>query len=284
MAVAWLIFTTTLGSWWVYFSIKQYQSLSSTSWENSSHILKYQRMLVFESFVFLLLVVLGGGALIYYFSKENQMLKERESFFAAFTHDLKTTITSHRLSVERLQETKATTNYEKNLKNMLRESQTLGLKLDNALKLSQINEEVIILREFRFSQIISSVKRMFPDLKVTMNHDIYLQGDRVCLTSVIINIFQNSIQHASATEIYIENFWSKGTVCAELSHNGGKLSGEVHKGLGRSYFYRGEYQGSGLGLFISRKLLRKMNADLEFFKNEDQRFTARIKFYKGELI
>lgn len=268
LAILWFVFTTALGSWWVYFSYKQYSSLSQTQWENSSHILRYQKMLIQEGLVFLILVILGGGALIFYFLKETKMLKERESFFAAFTHDLKTTIATHRLSLEKLiQVNRSITPSE--YKKMFAESQALGLKLENALMLSQENRTFGVFSEFNFSEVVSSVKRMWPELEVSLNKDVTLKADKVFLTSVLMNLFQNAIQHAQASEIHIEVSSSnpiKNRVHIEVVSNGQKFQGEVHK-LGRSHYYRGVYKGSGLGLYISRTLMKKMNGNLLFHNN-----------------
>lgn len=269
LAIMWFVFTTALGSWWVYFSYLQYDSLSQTAWENSENTLRYQKMLVQEGFVFLILVILGGGALIYYFLKETRLLQERESFFAAFTHDLKTTIATHRLSLEKsIQINRAITPSE--YKKMFSESQALGLKLENALLLSQQDRAFGVFTDFKFSEVISSVKRMWPELEVSLNQDISVRADRVFLTSVVMNLFQNAIQHARASEIKIEVMdmsSNKNKAKIEIQSNGDPFEGEIEK-LGRGHYYRGLYRGSGLGLYISRNLMKKMNGNLNFKLNQ----------------
>lgn len=265
IAVVWFLFTTALGSWWVYFSYRQYSSLSQTSWENSENVLKYQKMLVQEGLVFLILVILGGGALIYYFLKESRLLQERETFFAAFTHDLKTTIATHRLSLENsIQVNRSITPSE--YKKMFAENQSLGLKLENALMLSQYEKTVGFSTEFKFSEVVSSVRRMWPELEVSINRDVTLKADKVFLTSVLMNLFQNAIQHAQATEIHIEvseHKSQKNKTCLEISSNGKNFEGDTSP-LGRAHYFRGTYRGSGLGLYISRNLMQKINGNLSF--------------------
>lgn len=279
LALVWFVFTTALGSWWVYFSYLQYTSLSKTSWEHSPNILRYQKMLVQEGLVFLILVILGGGALIYYFLKENNMYQEKESFFAAFSHDLKTTIATHRLSLEKLiQVNRMITPSE--YKQMFAESQALGLKLENALLLSQNDRHQGVLSNFKFSEVISSVKRMWPELEVSINKDIMLLADKVFLTSVMMNLFQNAIQHGQAKEIHIEVLEGpKNKVKIEVTSQGHPFDGEIQK-LGKSYYFRGQYKGSGLGLYISRKLMKKMKGDLSFH-NKYKSLTSILTLEKG---
>ncbi len=281
LALLWFVFTTALGTWWVYFSYLQYSSLSQTQWENSSQTLSYQKMLVQEGLVFLILVIIGGGALIYYFLKETKLLKERESFFAAFTHDLKTTIATHRLSLEKIiQVNRSITPSE--YKKMFSESQALGLKLENALLLSQEDRAFGVFSVFKFSEVISSVKRMWPELEVSLTKDVSVRADKVFLTSVMMNLFQNAIQHAQATEIQIEvsdSKNSKNKTSIEIKTNGVKFEGDVTK-LGGSHYYRGQYRGSGLGLYISKILIQKMNGNL-FFHHQQGPLTAVLELEKA---
>ncbi len=281
IAVVWFLFTTALGTWWVYFSYRQYESLRQTVWENSENVLNYQKMLVQEGLVFLILVILGGGALIFYFLKESQMLQEREAFFAAFTHDLKTTIATHRLSLENsIQVHRAITPSE--YKKMFSESQALGLKLENALMLSQSERTFGFFTHFKFSEVVSSVKRMWPELEVSINKDVVLHADKVFLTSVLMNLFQNAIQHAQANAIQLvvsDHKTQKHKAQIEISSNGADFEGETNP-LGRAHYYRGVYRGSGLGLYISKNLMQKINGNLSFHKNQGP-LTAVIDIEKG---
>lgn len=278
LAILWLTFTSALGSWWVYFSFEQYSSLKETQWENSENILRYQHMLIQEGIVFLVLVILGGTALIYYFIKESKISKERESFFAAFTHDLKTTISTHRLTLESLIQVNRSIT-PKEYQKMFSESQTLGLKLENALMLSQNDRFSGIIKDFSFSEVISSIKRMWPSIKVTMDKDVVIKADKVFLTSVLMNLFQNAIQHAEANEILIHIGASGNKAIVELRSNGNGFDGDVKK-LGRGHYYRGVYKGTGLGLFISKKLMKKMNGDL-IFDLDDSALVSKLEIPKG---
>ncbi len=283
LALLWFVFTTALGAWWVYFSYLQYDSLSKTRWENSNNILRYQKMLIQEGLVFLSLVILGGGALIYYFLKESKLLKERESFFAAFTHDLKTTIATHRLSLENLIQVNRSITPQEH-KKMFSESQALGLKLENALLLSQDDRTFGVYSVFSLSEVISSVKRMWPELEVTINKDVVIRADKVFLTSVLMNLFQNAIQHAKASEISVEVAESqtvKNKAYIDICSDGLTFDGDISK-LGNSHYYRGLYRGSGLGLFISKSLMKKMNGDLSFFVS-GKTLAARLEIQTGEL-
>jgi signal transduction histidine kinase len=239
-------------------------------------------MLVQEGFVFLILVILGGGALIYYFLKESKMLQERESFFAAFTHDLKTTIATHRLSLESLIQVNRSIS-QGEYKKMFAESQALGLKLENALMLSQNERHFGVFTKIKFSEVVSSIKRMWPELEVSINKDVQIKVDKVFLTSVLMNLFQNAIQHAQATSIHIEvsDSNSKNKARIEISNNGKPFEGEVQM-LGKTHYYRGQYRGSGLGLYISRNLMKKMNGELSFH-NKSGPLAAIIEVEKSEM-
>lgn len=273
LSFLWLGFTTALGSWWVYFSYLQYNSLKQSSWEHAADTLRYQRMLILEGSFFLVLVVLGGGALVYFTLKENQRLKEKEAFFSAFSHDLKTTITNLKITLESILQKKSEVSSQ-DIKRLFNESHRLSLQLENALLLARQKDIKAILNKVSLTSTIAFLKQAWPELEVRLSGNIDLYADSVLLTSVISNILQNAKVHGDAKtiDIKIEKPLEQNKIQILISNDGKIFEGDYER-LGAEYFSRGQYSGSGLGLFISKTLMRKMQGDLNF-KNRDGQFCA----------
>ena len=270
LSFLWLGFTTALGSWWVYFSYLQYNSLKQSSWEHSSDVLRYQRMLIYEGGFFLVLVILGSGALVYFTLKENERLNEKEAFFSAFSHDLKTTITNLKITLEKILQKKSGISSQ-DLQRLFNESHRLSLQLENSLLLARQKDIRAVLSKVSLTNTIAFLKQAWPELEVRLSGNVELYADSVLLTSVVSNIFQNAKVHgdAKAIDIQVQNFEDKPQVQILFSNDGRPFEGDYSK-LGAEYFSRGQYNGSGLGLFISKKLMKKMQGDLSFCDFEGQ--------------
>lgn len=279
LSFLWLGLTTALGSWWVYFSYLQYNSLKLSGWEHATDILRYQRMLIFEGAFFLVLVVLGGGALVYFTLKENERLNEKEAFFSAFSHDLKTTITNLKITLEKILQKKSEISSQ-DIKRLFNESHRLSLQLENALLLARQKDIKAVLSKVSLTNTIALLKQTWPELEVRLSGNVELHADSVLLTSVVSNIFQNAKVHgdAKAIDIQVCELSDPSQVQILISNDGQSFEGSYDK-LGAEYFSRGQYRGSGLGLFISKKLVKQMRGDL-VFKDQEGRFCAVLNLNK----
>lgn len=274
LSFIWLGFTTALGSWWVYFSYLQYSSLKQSRWEHATDILRYQKMLIYEGAFFLLLVILGGSALLYFTLNETKRLKEREAFFSAFTHDLKTTITNLKLTLESLLQKKSEISAS-DLKKIFNDSHHLGLQLENSLMLARQKDLNVFLKKVPLTSLLGTLKQAWPELEVRVSGGVNLWADPVLLTSVLSNLFQNAMVHGEAKSIEIQVDKSQSPkVTLSVVNDGKNFDGDYSR-LGTEYFYRGEYRGSGMGLFICKTLTKKMNGDL-VFKPVDKKFCAEL--------
>lgn len=279
LSFLWLGLTTALGSWWVYFSYLQYSSLKRSNWEHAADTLRYQKMLIYEGTFLLVLVLLGGSALLYFTLKETQRLKEKEAFFSAFTHDLKTTITNLKITLESILQKKSEVSSQ-DIKRLFNESHRLSLQLENSLLLARHKDLKALLSKVSLTNTIALLKQAWPELEVRLSGNVDLKADPVLLTSVISNLFQNAKVHgeAKAIDVKIEATDHSDDVIIRIFNDGKPFVGD-HQRLGAEYFSRGQYRGSGLGLFISKSLMQKMKGDLKF-KDLNGQFCAELTLGK----
>src|SRR5258708_31095972 len=129
----WVVFTVTLASWWMVFGLRQLDLLTRLKIEGAADFHRHYRMLLWEGGILIVSLIGGGLALVYYAHREQKRHAQVEEFFAAFTHDAKTALTSLRLQAESLQEDYANSESNPLLDRLLRDTLRLQLQLENSL-------------------------------------------------------------------------------------------------------------------------------------------------------
>ena len=135
-AIVWMAFTIALASWWLIFGLSQARQLAALEGPEGAQIARVTRMLVLEGVILVGMLIAGGVALLAAIRLEQRRRRDLRSFYMAFTHDLKTSLTSLRLQAEALREDLPAASDNPNLRRMLKDSVRLQLQLENALALA----------------------------------------------------------------------------------------------------------------------------------------------------
>lgn len=247
-ALAWWIFTLALASWWFIFGLRQAGSPT------------VHRMLVSEGSVLMASLLVGGAALLYGIRREQLRHNAIEEFFAAFTHDLRTSLTSMRLQVESLDEDLQERG-ENNplLQRLLSDSVRLQLQLDNSLFYANRKRGKLFIEQVSLRNTIDAIAREFSGLTVSMNGDMTVLADVRALEVVIRNLFQNALIHggANAVDVCVDQSGAA-RVAVRIEDNGSGAEVDVRE-LGRLFFRPTKRSGTGVGLYISRRLAKRMH-------------------------
>ena len=119
-----MVFTVSFASWWMIFGLSQARQLGALEGRRGAgrrHV--RQRMLVWEGTVLIGMLVAGGvGASRRPSAANNAAAAMSRKFFMAFTHDLKTSLTSLRLQAEGLREDMPDAAANPNLQRLLKDS------------------------------------------------------------------------------------------------------------------------------------------------------------------
>lgn len=247
-ALVWLIFTIALASWWFVFGLRQAEGQA------------VQRMLVSEGVALIASLLVGGGALLYGIRREQARHNAIEEFFAAFTHDLRTSLASMRLQVESLDEDLQERG-ESNplLQRLLSDSVRLQLQLDNSLFYANRKRGRLFIEQVSLRNTVDAIAREFAELKVSMSGDTTVLADARALEVVFRNLFQNALIHggANAVDVCIEQS-DAARVAVKIEDNGSGPHIDVRE-LGRLFFRPTKRSGTGVGLYISRRLAKRMD-------------------------
>ncbi|HEX8897386.1 MAG TPA: ATP-binding protein [Chthoniobacterales bacterium] len=163
----------------------------------------------------------------------------------------------------------------------MRDTLRLQLQLENSLFLVNLTRGKFFLEPISLSSCIDNLSRHWPDLKIRQSGDAVVIADARALESVLTNLIQNAVTHGSATEITIDlEPERKGRSCVRIADNGRGFAGDFNQ-LGKLFVRHGRGSGSGVGLYIARQLVQRMNGNIEFESRPESGFVARFELPAG---
>lgn len=277
-AVVWLVTTVALASWWMLFGLQQldriydvavHQSEQSSPErsaaqleERHQEILRHHRMLTSEGAVLIFLLLVGGGSLLYFIQTEVRRARKIQEFFAAFTHDMKTSLASLRLQAESLEEDLRESGQAKLARRLVKDTVRLELQLENSLLLASPDDSQLLLEEKWVSEIVQPIRHHWPDLEIVQRGDGLVRADSRAIESIFKNLLQNSVVHGRSTRVEIAvEAGEPGRLRIRFEDNGRGFLGDRNK-LGKMFLRHSSTSGSGLGLYLAIKLAARMEGDL----------------------
>ena len=270
----WLVFTVSLATWWLVFGLRQVDYIRQLDHQDRDRLERSQTMLLMEGTVLIASVLLGGIFLFWSIRKEQMRNREKQEFFGAFTHDIKTSIASLRLQAESLQEDSGGKGSSL-LQRLIQDSVRLQVQLENSLYLANLEGNRLLAESFSLRDAVSTVHYHWPDLEILLEKEVLLQGDPRAFESILRNLMQNCVAHARARVARISPISKDGKIHVECSSDGEPFSGDPSL-LGQPFYQPGKVRGTGVGLFISKRLAEKMGGALEFRKDEAGRLVVSV--------
>ncbi len=237
-------------------------------------------MLVGEAGVLILVVFVSSVFLYRFIRLERRTAREVKVFFERSAHEIKTPISGIKAFLENL---KAGAVDSKNLmsyvdmalrtvkrQEQLAENILSGYKLEErkirlkctGLDLAAFVEDYLDENSFRFTEakIIFNYKK---------KKRITVKADTNALKVILDNITDNAIKYCDCSPVLkVDCIISGAKAVVVIKDNGPGFKPHFHETIFNAYKQLDEElpvkrQGAGLGLYISRKLARKMGGDLE---------------------
>ena len=232
---------------------------------------------VSEGITFFLLILVGAGFVYNSVRKQFRLQQQQENFMMAVTHELKTPISVGRLNLETLQKYNLDTEKQKKLIRMtLQELNRLNVLTNNILISSQMEGEGYkTAREeldlsALFKDCINDYKSRYPERKFYghIEPDMDVKGDALLLQMMINNLLENAIKY-SPKEKPISSVLKNENNTIQLSviDEGSGIPDEEKKKIFEKFYRIGnevtrKTQGTGLGLYLCRKIAKVHNADI----------------------
>jgi signal transduction histidine kinase len=237
--------------------------------------------------IFIVAIVLGGSLLMWQAHSNLKDAKQKTSFVSSVSHELKTPLTSIRMYAELLAADRIKTPEKKKqyLKVIVTESQRLTRLVNNVLDFSRLEQgrknyhleklditaflyETIKAQSLRLKKAGLVLKEDIPD------ENIIVETDRDALEQVVLNLLDNAIKYASEGKELRITLKMRKEYCEFQFTDGGPGVPLAHRDNIFKKFHRvddsltAKKPGSGLGLSISRRLLRDLDGDLLYRPRE----------------
>lgn len=207
--------------------------------------------------------------------KEATATQSKKELVASLSHDIKTPVTSIKLTSELLLATELPAFLKTKLETIYQKSEQIDQLISNMLQasLEDLGQLKVEPMEESSALLEDMIRRTDYDDRVTMTSipECLIWADPLRMEQIIGNILSNSYKYAD-TPITILSALTETGLCLEFKDYGKGVPEEELPYLFQK-FYRGTHRkkvdGSGLGLYISRYLMEQMNGQIECFNRKD---------------
>jgi len=279
--IAWII----LMGIWIYWYVRNSQKVMEFAEKLKPELLmdtNWDWVILAEG-CFLMLIILAGVYVIFvYWTKQTRLNRLHSNFVSSVSHELKSPLASLQLYLETMKYRKVTEQDAREfVEMMLADTERLSGLIDNILQSSrtdaksmQFQFEPISIHEF-LSDVLNRYQRQFDDrhFKVSFQVDSTptLQLDKRAMRMVFNNLIGNALRYSSTNSSFTVRLFSDKKFCyIEFTDEGVGLSKkEINKIFKK--FYRVQekdtqnIEGAGLGLFISREIVKKHKGKINAF-------------------
>lgn len=227
--------------------------------------------------------------------KELEFQKDRKTLILSLSHDIKTPLSSIELYSKALAEDLYDTEEKRDeaLQGIARNVKEIKGYVDEIVTASR--EDFLNLEvkndEVYLSAVVDSIRAYYTE-KLSVVHtdftvenfdECLLKGDQNRLIEVLQNIMENAIKYGDGRSIRISFDDEEDCKLIHIKNSGNGLKDEELPNLFDS-FYRGSnshgVKGNGLGLYICKTLMRKMDGEV-YAKSGEESFTVSVVVRKA---
>lgn len=223
-----------------------------------------------------------------------ELNRMQNNFLLSITHELKTPLASIKLYLETLQ--KRTLSKEQSdtiLVNAVSDVNRLRDLVDNILIAAQLDTKKYELNNtlIHMSEKLADCVNKFAQprnllhrITLHVQQDIYITTDQLALETILINLLSNAEKYTPADgKISITLKQHQDKIILTVADEGIGISEEDKKNLFNKFFRSGDEQtrkskGTGLGLFIVKNLLNRMNGEISVRDNQPKGSIFEITF------
>ncbi len=287
LTLLWMVMLLSLGSWWLYLVFKLHSTLNTLNIPELGSQEKFLYMMKWEGSFFFIFLVLLGLSLFYIYLRDMRKTKSMQAFFASLSHELKTPLASMRLQAEVIKdliadETHSHDQLSSLTTRLIEDTNKLEGELEKSLQLSRIEQEgeltlvPISLDRYlkRWQQKIGNALEVQLEIQEAAKE---ILADELALNVIMRNLFENTTRHNPKNKkVHISA--KRIGMMVEVTYNdqSEKFQGNLHK-LGELFYKFNSTKGSGIGLYLIKNLMRKMNGVLVIENETGLRFNLQFK-------
>lgn len=230
-----------------------------------------------EGAIFLLILLVGAWLVYRAIRKQLKLQQQQQNFLMAVTHELKSPIAAAKLNLETIRKRKLDEEKQhKLIDNTIRETNRLDQLCNNILLASQFESDrnQLFREDLNFSDLLQAgtdeieARTNSHTIVTDIQPGIWLNGDKFMLQIVLSNLVENAIKYVpKGTEIRVLLFEKDRLLKWQVIDAGpGIPAGEKDRIFQKFYRIGNENtrsaKGSGLGLFLTRKIIEQHNGTI----------------------
>ncbi len=209
--------------------------------------------------------------------RELQLQKEKKTLILSLSHDIKTPLSAIKLYSRALKEDLYDTKEKREaaidgIAHNTEEIEKYVSDIVTASKEDFLNLEVMV-SEFYLREVMTKIETLYTEkfaslhtrFSISEYDDVLISGDAARLEEVLQNTLENAIKYGDGKEVSISFSDEEDCRLISVRNSGCSIKEEELMHLFES-FYRGsnseKVNGSGLGLYIARTLMRMMDGDI----------------------
>ncbi len=246
-----------------------------------------------EGSTFLLLIIIGAVFLYRAVRRQFRMQQQQQNFMMAVTHELKTPIAVAKLNLETLQRYNLDEEKRKKMiSSALQETNRLNTLASNILVSSQLDggNYNLAKEEIDFSVFLQNIandyQNRFPEKKwqSDIHTDIFIKGDELLLQMLINNIIENAIKYSPKNSLIVIELKKEGNhILLKVKDEGFGISNDEKKKIFEKFYRVGNEstrtaQGTGLGLYLCRKIAKDHSAQIIVTDNSPTGSIFTVRF------
>jgi len=232
---------------------------------------------VAEGVTFLILILIGAFFVYRAVRRQFRLQLQQQNFMMAITHELKTPISVAKLNLETLQRYQLDEEKQKKLIRMtLQETSRLDTLINNILVSSQLegggytsSKEELDFSSL-FKDCLREAKGRYPErlFEEDIKSEIEIAGDPLLLQLMISNLVENAVKYSPKEKpIICKLNKADKTVVLNIIDEGIGIKDDEKTKIFEKFYRTGnestrKTQGTGLGLYLCRKIAEDHNADI----------------------
>ncbi len=247
-----------------------------------------------EGVIFMFIMLLG--AVFVYRSVRKQILlnEQQQNFMMAITHELKTPIAITRINLETLQKRKLdSVQQEKIFANTFQETDRLNDLCNNILLAAQMESGKYLQEweEVNISELAQTsclfLEKRFPkrSLKTAIQPDIIVSCDKLLINLLFNNLIENAFKYSPADKSVSVALEATEKIKFFVTDEGTGIPEKEKKKIFEKFYRTGsentrKAKGTGLGLYLSRKIAEDHGATISIKDNQPTGSIFVIEFNK----
>jgi two-component system sensor histidine kinase CiaH len=247
-----------------------------------------------EGITSLVIIFISAGFVFRVVRRQIRHSDQQQNFMMAVTHELKTPIAVAKLNLETLIKRKLTEEQQAKLINSaLVETERLNQLSNNILLASRLEDsayvqakETVSLTDL-LSSVTASFTRRFQGriLESVTEPGITIEGDALLLELAINNLIENAYKYSPKDSPVSVRLWREGTEThLEVTDEGDGIPDDEKSMIFRKFYRVGSEEtrktkGSGLGLYLSKTIIRRHRGKISVKDNQPKGSVFTITFY-----